>query len=73
MDAYLDGDMGHIETTRLVDLCREAIIVDAEEIEHLRNCEECEHLLRLFARQFRLIRRMLKDYDGDRREPPLAA
>jgi hypothetical protein len=55
--------MGHVPTTRLMDLSQQTIIPDSEEIEHLRVCEECEQLLRIFARQFHLTRKMLSDDD----------
>lgn len=53
--------MGHVPTTRLMDLSQKTIVLASEEIEHLRVCEECDQLLQIFARLFRLTRTMLND------------
>jgi hypothetical protein len=45
--------MQHIDVLRLLDLAREAIITDAEESSHLKECEECQALLGVFTRQQR--------------------
>jgi hypothetical protein len=50
----------HIETTRLFDLSHEALICDPKETEHLRVCEECATLLRVFVRQHRLARELME-------------
>ena len=50
--------MDHIPTYRLMDLSQEAIILDPDEIQHLRECDECDAVLRIFARQFRVSRMM---------------
>jgi hypothetical protein len=39
-----------------MDLATEAFIDDQGEIEHLRECEECQDLLRIFVRQHRAAR-----------------
>lgn len=54
-------NMDHIQTTRLIDLSHEAVICDAEEVEHLRHCEECDDLLQTFAKQSQLMRDMLHE------------
>ena len=53
--------MDHIQTTRLIDLSHEPLICDAEEVEHLRHCEECDGLLQMFAKQSQLMRDMLHE------------
>ena len=52
--------MSHIETARLMAFSENAIVLDSAEVQHLRNCEECEDLLRIFVRQFNLTREMLQ-------------
>jgi hypothetical protein len=56
--------MGHLPTTRLMDLGQENAILEPEEMAHLQDCEECDQLLRIFVRQFSLTRKMLHDDDA---------
>ena len=44
-------DTPHIDTERLRELSREAVIADDEEVRHLRNCEECQEELRSFVKE----------------------
>ncbi len=51
------GSDDHIKLLRLFDLSRvEARVsgfqLNEEEKQHLRGCEECQHVLEVFARQF---------------------
>ena len=52
-DLFMAGSDSHIEPLRLFDLARgngSRIIV--EESQHLRECNECPPVLKVFARQF---------------------
>jgi len=53
--------MEHIPTTRLLDLSGEVAIRNADEVQHLWQCEECDELLRIFVHQYRITREMLKE------------
>jgi hypothetical protein len=49
--------MDHIKPLRLFDLSQvearqNGFELDSEEQQHLRECEECQHVLAVFARQF---------------------
>ena len=43
--------LSHIETRRLFESAEGLIQLDPEEIEHLRECEDCTETLRVFNRQ----------------------
>jgi hypothetical protein len=49
--------MDHIKPLRLFDLSQAESLNDVpllseEEKQHLRDCDECQHVLQVFARQF---------------------
>jgi hypothetical protein len=46
----------HIEPQRLEELSRAAIIADEAEVRHLRNCVQCQELLRFFVQELRNAR-----------------
>ena len=59
------GDASHITLVRLFELSKhDDFPLTAEEREHLHNCEECQYVLTVFARQFG-AQRPLKHEDGD--------
>jgi hypothetical protein len=61
------GSGEHIEPLRLFAIAQESGSPppnDAEK-EHLRRCEECQHILEVFARQFTQPGRGPKDMPGD--------
>jgi hypothetical protein len=63
--------MFHIAYSRLMLLCKEAVIRDRSEAAHLRYCEECrlllrslaEHRIRSLERQREMARRPLPGLD----------
>jgi len=57
----------HIEPPRLLAIAQEnrSLPPNDEEKEHLRQCEECENILAVFARQFTQPGREPKDVPGN--------
>ena len=56
------GTDPHVAPLRLFDLARQTRIPPTlEEREHLRQCEECERILEVFARRFTKLE---KESDG---------
>jgi hypothetical protein len=47
----MDMTSKHIDSRKLHDLVREDAILEESEVEHLRTCEECMELVRVFVRQ----------------------
>jgi hypothetical protein len=49
----MSGSSDHIRPLRLFDIGRESgLPITDKEREHLRDCEECQHIVEVFARQF---------------------
>ena len=58
--------MDHIQPLRLFDLARHSRFeITEEERKHLRECEECERILEVFARQFEKPLRPSQHKKGD--------
>jgi hypothetical protein len=62
----MSGSGEHIKPLRLFDIGRNSgPPVTDEEKKHLRECEECGHILEVFARQFEKPSGPGKPKDGD--------
>ena len=60
------GSHEHVQPLRLYDLARdEQSQITEEERTHLRECEECQRILAVFAREFTQPGRRPKDLPGD--------
>jgi hypothetical protein len=58
----------HIDVLRLLDLSRDKIVLDTDEQWHLRECDECQVLLRVFVRQQRALKEEPQDTAPDRKK-----
>jgi hypothetical protein len=60
------GSHKHVQPLRLYDLARDGQSqITEEERSHLRECEECQRILAVFAREFTQPGRRPKDIPGD--------
>jgi len=58
--------MDHIRTLRLFDLSqRDGFQLNEKEREHFRTCEECQHVVEVFARQFNREKKELREKPKD--------
>ena len=65
-NTQMAGSDLHIKPLRLFDLARKARrLTTEEESEHLRQCEECEGIIAVFARQFPKVERKPNDKPED--------
>jgi len=49
----MSGSENHIKPLRLFDIGRDSgLPITDEERKHLHDCEECQHIVEVFARQF---------------------
>ncbi len=58
--------MDHIRTLRLFDLSQQdGFKLNEKEREHFRTCEECQHVVEIFARQFNPDKKGLREKPED--------